>query len=117
MKRIFGLLALAILLITSSSVYAQKGNIITDKIKVEGNCSMCKERIEEAAYLPGVKRADWDKDSKTLTITYKSSKVSKQKIEEHIAHAGHDTEDVKADATAYKSLPSCCAYKENTCEH
>ena len=110
MKRISGLLA--ILLITVNFSFAQgKKDIATEKITVQGTCSQCKKRIEDAAYTPGVKRAEWNKDTKELTVTYKPSKTSLQKIEENIARAGHDAGDVHATDSAYNQLPECCAYK------
>ncbi|MBS1590173.1 MAG: copper chaperone, partial [Bacteroidetes bacterium] len=38
----------------SSAALAQS-DIKTDSFKVDGNCNMCKNRIEEAAYVRGVK--------------------------------------------------------------
>lgn len=112
MKRITGIIAL--LLCSIGFAFAQeKKDIATEKVKVSGTCSQCKKRIENAAYIDGVKRAEWDKSTKILTVTYRPSKTSLQKIEEHIAHAGHDAGDVKAPEEDYKKLPECCAYKED----
>lgn len=111
MKRIFSIFAL--LLSTSFLASAQqKKGTITDTIQVSGVCGECKERIEKAAYIHGVKRAEWDKDTKNLVVSYKASKVSKEEIEKSIAHAGHDAGDVNASDSSYNKLPSCCAYKE-----
>jgi copper chaperone CopZ len=111
MKRIIGIVAL--LFCSLGLTFAQeKKDIITEKIKVSGNCNQCKKRIENAAYTEGVKRAEWDKSTQVLTVTYKSSKTSLQKIEENIAHAGHDAGNVKASEEDYNKLPGCCAYKE-----
>lgn len=84
----------------------------TEKIHVTGVCNDCKERIENAAYLPGVKRADWDKQTQELIVSYKPAKVSLEQIEKSIANAGHDAGTIKASDSAYAQLPSCCAYKE-----
>lgn len=112
---------LAFLLIFSlsfSASYAQKNSTVTEKITVQGICNMCKERIEEAAYVPGVKRAEWDKTSHQLTVTYKSDKVSLLKIEQSIAKTGHDAGDLKAANKDYQSLPNCCAYRDGAhCDH
>lgn len=115
MKRIAGVIALIILSFTGSFAQEKK-DIATEKIKVSGTCGQCKKRIENAAYINGVKRAEWDKTTKVLTVTYKPSKTSVQKIEENIAHAGHDAGDVKATETDYNKLPECCAYKEEHAE-
>jgi periplasmic mercuric ion binding protein len=111
MKRIIGIIAL--LLGSLGLSFAQdKKDITTEKVKVSGNCNQCKKRIENAAYIEGVKRAEWDKSTQVLTVTYRQSKTSLQKIEEHIAQAGHDAGEVKAKDEDYKKLPECCAYKE-----
>lgn len=112
MKRITGILA--ILLCSLSFSFAQdKKDIATEKIKVSGVCGQCKKRIENAAYINGVKRAEWDKASKELTVTYRPSKTSLKKIEEHIAKTGHDAGEVKAAEGDYNKLPECCAYKHD----
>lgn len=111
MKRITGILALLICSLNFS--FAQdKKDITTEKVKVSGTCDQCKKRIENAAYINGVKRAEWDKDSKELTVTYRPSKTSLKKIEENIAKAGHDAGEVKTTDNQYNQLPECCAYKE-----
>lgn len=95
--------------------YGQKkaSKIQTDKIHVSGICDDCKERIENAAYhQPGVKRADWDKNSQELTVSYRTDKTSLIQIEKKVAETGHDAGAVKATDSAYSQLPECCAYHE-----
>lgn len=84
----------------------------TANIRVEGSCNMCKKRIEEAAYIQGVKRAEWNKDSKELKVVYNSKKTSIANIEQNVAKAGHDAGEVKATKEQYEKLPACCAYGE-----
>lgn len=116
MKRLSGIIAFLILSVTLCFAQAKK-DIATEKIKVSGTCEQCKKRIENAAYIGGVKRAEWDKSSKELTVTYKPSKTSLKKIEENIAKAGHDAGDVKATESDYNKLPECCAYKQDQADH
>lgn len=104
------------IIFSSFSVFAQS-DIVTDSFKVDGNCSMCKKRIEDAAYIKGVKRADWDEHSHILTLVYRSSKTTRIKVEESIAKSGHNTADIKAVREGYNSLPECCQYETNTCNH
>ena len=112
MKRISWLIA--IIFCSFQLSFAQdKKDISTEKIKVSGTCGQCKKRIENAAYIDGVKRAEWDKNSKELTVVYRPSKTSLQKIEENVAKAGHDAGSAKATESAYGSLPECCAYKHD----
>lgn len=82
----------------------------TGTVKVYGNCEMCKARIEKAAKLDGVKKADWNVDTKILTVTYNADKLKQLDIEKSIAAAGHDTENATAEAAVYKKLPGCCKY-------
>ncbi len=84
----------------------------TISFQVSGDCEHCKERIEEAAYIKGVKRAVWDRETKTLTVTFNSKKTSKDKIVNSIVNAGHDADGVKASDDVYGKLPACCHYRE-----
>ncbi len=95
----------------------QQKDIQTVSIAVTGNCGMCKTRIENAAYIPGVKRAEWSKQTQQLEVVFRPSKTSKEAIEKAIAAAGHDTESVKADQKSYEKLPACCSYRESNHTH
>jgi len=83
----------------------------TEKIKVYGNCGMCKSRIEKAAKsVEGVTKATWDDTEGILTVTFDESKTTVMKIEEAAANVGHDTDHVKATDKSYNALPGCCKY-------
>nr|WP_068891753.1 heavy-metal-associated domain-containing protein [Pedobacter panaciterrae] len=90
-----------------SAVFAQSK---TDKINVSGNCGMCKKRIETALKTEGVKTAVWDVKSKVLTVSYDSTKITTEGIQQKIAAVGHDTQKVTAKQENYSKLPSCCQY-------
>ena len=111
MKTIFGIIALLLGSFTFTFAQAKK-DIATDKIKVSGICGDCKKRIENAAYVPGVKRAEWDSHTQILTVTYRPSKTSVEKIETSIVGVGYDAGDRKASDENYNKLPHCCAYRE-----
>jgi len=100
-----------------TTLFAQSSTFKTDTITVSGNCGQCKERIEDAAYIKGVKHAEWNKTSKVLTVIYNSSKTSIDKVELAVSKAGHDTRDHKASDKSYKQLPECCAYRSGACHH
>jgi mercuric ion binding protein len=108
MKKIF-VFALVIL---ASAVFAQN-KTVTTKIKVFGNCGMCKQRIETALDVPGIKTASWDSKTKMLDVVYNKSKISEQKIHDIIAAVGHDTEKAKAKDNVYSELPFCCLYRDH----
>lgn len=106
---------LILAMIFSLKVNAQT-TVTTSTILVKGNCGECKERIENAADIKGVKNSNWDKDKKVLTVTFDSKKVTLVQIEEAIAKAGHTTATKTADAKAYKKLPECCKYEQGACK-
>jgi len=83
----------------------------TEKIKVSGNCGMCETRIEKAVKaVDGVSKADWDKETKMLDVTFDDTKTTADKIEVAIAKVGHDTPHHKAKTEVYDKLPGCCKY-------
>ena len=71
---------------------------------------MCKKTIEAAALKAGASVANWNKETKVLTVEFKERKTNAQKIQESIANAGYDTQDVTAPADSYGKLPECCQY-------
>ena len=95
---------------TKEKVQTKKG-IKTETFKVYGNCGMCKTRIEEAAKsIKGVKSAEWDVESKMMTVTWNESKSSLDDVSNGIASAGHDTKWNTAKGDVYGKLPGCCQY-------
>jgi hypothetical protein len=99
---IFSIIALFLF----TSVSAQK----KETVKVWGNCGMCQKTIETAAKSAGASDAQWNKDSKVLTVEYKAKKTDLTKIEQAIAAAGYDTQNFTAPEAAYNGLHSCCQY-------
>jgi copper chaperone CopZ len=81
-------------------------------IEVNGNCEMCKKRIEKAAYsVKGVKSAEWHMDDHTLHLILNEEKSSIADVKKAIAKAGHDTDEVKASQQDYDKLHGCCQYE------
>lgn len=115
MKTMKTIIVLFFALIFSFKIQAQT-TVTTSTISVKGNCGECKERIENAADIKGVKNSNWDKDKKILTVTFDSKKVTLIQIEEAIANAGHTTANKVADAKSYKKLPECCKYEQGACK-
>ena len=79
--------------------------------KVSGNCGMCEKTIEKAAKMKGVTSADWNVDSKILSVTYNSKKTSADAILKKVAYAGYDNEKYLAPEEAYSKLHECCKYE------
>ena len=96
------------LLLFSFSAYAQ------EKIKVSGECGMCKSKIERAAKAAGASYAEWDVQKKELTVRFDHTSSSVAKIEKAIAAVGYDTENEKASDEAYDKLHECCKYERTT---
>lgn len=93
---------------------SHSANLEHKTFKVSGNCTMCKERIENAVLdLNGVNSAEWNIDSKMLHISFNSDKISLDEIHKEIAKAGHDTEKESAPDGVYKDLPQCCKYSRD----
>lgn len=93
-----------------------QSTIQTTTISVKGNCDECKERIENAADIKGVKNAVWNEDKQAVTVTYDTKKVTLEQIEKAIAKSGHETKTQKADTIAYNGLPNCCKYQAEGCK-
>lgn len=105
------IIIIIISLIFSIKVQAQT-SVVTSTLSVRGNCGECKDRIENAADIKGVKNCKWNEDTQIATITFDSKKTSLETIEKAIAKAGHETSHEKPDSSGYKNLPDCCKYYE-----
>lgn len=112
MKNIFLVLGLLV----SFYSYSQKATVKTETISVKGNCDQCKDRIENAADIKGVKNCVWSEKTQIATVTYNSEKTSLETIKKAIAKAGHDVEGETAPDAVYKKLPDCCQYRDKACE-
>lgn len=84
----------------------------TEKIKVYGECGMCEKRIDKAAKsVDGVTKAEWDKETKMLEVTFDTAKTNLEMIQTAVSKVGHDTDATKTDDKTYSSLPGCCKYE------
>lgn len=106
------------IILTSLSIFLTvaafaQSKIVTDTIKVYGNCTMCKKRIEAALDQTGIKKAEWSPKTKNLVVVYNSDKISELQIHELVAKVGHDTDKVKAKDEVYATLPFCCLYRDH----
>lgn len=83
----------------------------TEKVKIFGNCGMCKETIEEAAFREGIASVNWNSETKIAAITYDRKQTNINEILKRIAEAGYDSEQFHGSNMAYSQLHSCCKYK------
>lgn len=103
---------LAVLMVATLGVYAKT---ITKQILVKGECGMCKEKIEKALDIPGVSFAEWNEESKMLTVRYNDKKVTEDKIHETISNIGYATDRVEANTASQSKLDKCCQPKKAAC--
>ena len=107
-KYILTLLAVAAMTFSS----AAQSKITEASIEVDGLCGMCKKRIENAAYIPGVKQVNWDKETHQLDLVFRNDKVSKEEIINSINEAGHDVKGALASDEQYANIHGCCRFRD-----
>jgi len=107
MKTLKFFIAIVALTISTVAFAANK----TESIKVSGNCESCKTRIEKAAKVTGVIKAEWNQKTKVLTLVYDPTKIKSDDVQKKIAAVGHDTPKYKATTAVYNALPGCCKYR------
>ena len=96
----------------AASAQEKKNKNAKYSVEVNGNCEMCKKRIETAAYqAKGVKSAKWDVASHQLDLIINEEKISIDEVEKFVAQTGHDTQHVKAKEADYEQLHGCCLYE------
>jgi len=115
MRTISFLHALPILLL-STSCAGQMKNMHTETVRIDGDCDMCKARIDKVGSVKGEAEVDWDTDAKRARVTFDSTRTDLDAILQRIAHAGYDSERFLAPKEAYDKLPGCCQY-ERTMVH
>ena len=95
---------------TSGSYMLQSDKIKKIKFQVNGVCEMCKNRIETALDVKGIRLADWNIKTKFCRVKFNSEIISENNIHQLIAKLGHDTSKYKAMDEDYNNLYYCCHY-------
>lgn len=95
----------------AKNVLINDARLVKETMQVAGLCGMCKGRIEKAALQNGALYADWDVDTKMLTLQFDVKKTNLDALEIAIAKVGHDTPHHKANDKIVASLPDCCQYR------
>jgi mercuric ion binding protein len=101
--------AICIFLFFPQSIHAQKK--VETTFIVDGECNMCKERIEGALDAKGVLFSEWNVETKQLFVAYRPGKISIEEIHERINNVGHDTERSSAPDSIYENIHGCCRYR------
>lgn len=97
-----------VLILTVVTVFAKN---ITQTITVKGQCGDCKERIETALDIKGISYAEWNAESKELTVRYNDKKITEDEIHKIISELGYATDKLEANKSAESKLPGCCQPK------
>ena len=109
MKKYFVALMMTLISITA---LAGKKNNKTAVFKVYGNCGECKERMEDALHdVKGIYKANWNVDSKMMTVRFDSTLTSQPAIQKILADVGHESEGFLTDTKTYEALNACCQYE------
>lgn len=116
MKNSKMIIALAVMLsiFASFQVNAQSKKSQTESFKVWGNCGMCKKTIDGSLKISGVSKAEWNKETKMMTVSYNSKKITLAQIHKTIASVGYDTELETASDEVYNNLHGCCKYERKS---
>jgi copper chaperone CopZ len=109
-------LIILILLFSINSISLAQ-SIVEKTFKVNGNCSMCKERIETVLDTKGIKAAKWNANSQELFVAFNSNKISEDEIVKLVLSLGHKINGIEPDSMIYSRLPKCCQYKTENCIH
>lgn len=107
MKKIHFIL-FASILFAGSNLFAQQ----SATFGVSGNCGMCKSRIEKAAKEAGATAADWNMDTKQLTVSLSAS-ATVAAVQQKVAAVGHDNAGARAADEVYNKLHGCCKYNRS----
>lgn len=110
MKNIVIIITLIVGTFFAQDTLAQKAKKTAElKVKTSAVCEMCETTMQKAlVFEKGVKKCSLDVESKILTVVYRPSKTTPEKIREAISKSGYDADDVPADKEAYENLHSCC---------
>ncbi len=85
-------------------------------VHVWGNGNECKLIIDKAAMISGVSKADWDINSKLLTLRIDTVQTSLDMVLNSVAKSGYDNEKFYADDYAYGALEPSCQYERRPFE-
>lgn len=112
MKKIILILIMTFAGFSMEAQEVKKSKNAKAEIQVNGNCEMCKKRIEKAAFaVSGVKSAVWNVETHQMKLMLNEEKCSLLDVEKAIAKEGHDTQNVKAEGKDYEKLHGCCQYE------
>jgi len=108
-----GILFVAVIFSMIAISFTANAEVKKANFKVSGNCGMCEKTIETASKaVKGVVSADWNKETKKMSVNFDTEKTNLDAIHKAIAKSGYDTDKAKADDSVYNKLHSCCKYRK-----
>lgn len=105
------LFSIVVLMVLSTTSFAQIKNSKTETLKVYGNCGMCKTKIEKAGTQKKLSKTVWNEETAMATITYDSKKTTANDVLKNIALVGYDSDNFLAPDAVYENLHGCCQYE------
>jgi len=103
--------SLLIAIAITFGIDAQAQKTIETSFRVDAVCEMCEARIEKAVDVKGVKSADYDLETHTLSIAYSPKTITEGQIHALLNEVGHDTEKSTCTDEQYDRLHGCCKYR------
>lgn len=105
MKKLIVLNVVLFTMLFTDKTFAQKQRTQTVSIRTSAECAICKKKIETLLYNEnGVKKANADLETKTVTVTFDSRKISEDNIRMIISNAGYDADSIPANNKALQRV-------------
>ena len=90
---------------STTKIEVVHGDHKTETFKVYGNCGMCEKTIEGSLKnVKGIDKADWNKETKMMEVTFDPEVITLTEIKQKIADVGYDTDEIRATEKAYNGL-------------
>lgn len=72
-------------------------------------CEMCVETIQKGyAFEKGVKSADVDLETNTVTVTYHAKKTNEDKVKKALTEMGYSADELPPTEKGFEKLHYCC---------
>jgi hypothetical protein len=123
MKKIVNSLSIILFLFLFNSLNAKSiikikpfdanNDTLTVTFKVNGN-PVCESNIESVLNTQnGIISANWNSQSKLMTVVFKSNIIKNSDLYTILALAGYDSSELRAKQSAYDSLSNECKYSRD----
>lgn len=109
-SKVFKIVLVIITILIGTQLFGQDNpKVQTIQIATSAECGQCKKILEDKLnYTKGVKYAELDVKSKTLTVSYQTKQLSAQNVKLLVSDIGYDADDLPANSKSQRELPKCC---------